>query len=203
MANTTPANVRLLSITARLSALPPSSGGQAAGKTEPPKKVLILDGVIFGDRATLEADLAAYLMTLKNSAAVQTADHQQEVAGNDGQPAGHPVHRPNGRGVDHEDRQTRLHSSRPEPDPAGPVRRRHSGIPAVAHPAGPTAFRRTRPGHRRPAIPHRRAEDPFPGLQEPFRQDQDCGASDAARSGPVQVLESCVPVTRLTLAIRN
>ena len=69
VANTTPASVRLLSITTRLSSLAaPAPAGKAAGKTEPPRRVLILDGVIFGDRTTLEADLAAYLMALKNSA---------------------------------------------------------------------------------------------------------------------------------------
>ena len=69
VANTTPSSVRLLSITTRLSSsASPAPAGRAAGKTEPPKKVLILDGVIFGDRTTLEADLAAYLMALKNSA---------------------------------------------------------------------------------------------------------------------------------------
>jgi Tfp pilus assembly PilM family ATPase len=68
VANTTPANVRLLSMTTRLNSLAsPVSAAKPAGKVEPPKKVLILDGVIFGDRTTLEADLAAYLMALKNS----------------------------------------------------------------------------------------------------------------------------------------
>jgi Tfp pilus assembly protein PilN len=64
VANTIPANVRLLSINARLgTAAQPAPGG----KPDTSKKVLVLDGVIFGDRATLEADLAAYLLTLKNS----------------------------------------------------------------------------------------------------------------------------------------
>jgi type IV pilus assembly protein PilM len=69
VANTTPANVRLLKITTRLSApaaSPPA--GKAAAKSEPAKKTLILEGVIFGERAVLEADLAAYLMALRNSA---------------------------------------------------------------------------------------------------------------------------------------
>jgi Tfp pilus assembly protein PilN len=84
VANTIPANVRLLSINARLGkAAKPAPGG----KPEAVKKVLILDGVIFGDRATLEADLAAYLLTLKNSPlfkqptiskkSVETMDNQQ------------------------------------------------------------------------------------------------------------------------------
>ncbi len=68
VANSTPSSVRLLSITTRLgSPAAPAPTGKPAGKAEPPKKVMILDGVIFGDRTTLEADLAAYLMGLKNS----------------------------------------------------------------------------------------------------------------------------------------
>jgi Tfp pilus assembly PilM family ATPase len=64
VANATPANIRLLNISARFGA-----GGKAgsAGKPESPKKILVIEGVVFGDRATLESDLAAYLMTLKNS----------------------------------------------------------------------------------------------------------------------------------------
>lgn len=74
VANTTPASVRLLGITTRLgSPAAPAAAAKAPGKAEPPKKVLILDGVIFGDRATLEADLAAYLMALKNSALFKQA----------------------------------------------------------------------------------------------------------------------------------
>jgi Tfp pilus assembly PilM family ATPase/Tfp pilus assembly protein PilN len=64
VANTIPANVRLLSVNARLGT---ATKPAASGKPGASKKVLILDGVIFGDRATLEADLAAYLLTLKNS----------------------------------------------------------------------------------------------------------------------------------------
>jgi hypothetical protein len=64
VANMTPANVRLLSVNAKFeNSAKPASGG----KPGPPKKVLVMDGVIFGDRATLEAELATYLMALKNS----------------------------------------------------------------------------------------------------------------------------------------
>ena len=84
VANTIPANIRLLSINARLvTAAKPAPGG----KPDASKKVLVLDGVIFGDRATLEADLAAYLLTLRNSPlfkqptiskkSVETMDNQQ------------------------------------------------------------------------------------------------------------------------------
>lgn len=68
VANTIPANVRLLGITARFgTAAKPAPGGKTDAAKDTAKKVLILDGVVFGDRATLEADLAAYLLTLKNS----------------------------------------------------------------------------------------------------------------------------------------
>jgi type IV pilus assembly protein PilM len=64
VANVTPPNIRLLGISAKLGA----AGKPAPGaKPEPPKKVLVLDGVITGDRMSLESDLAGYLMTLKNS----------------------------------------------------------------------------------------------------------------------------------------
>ncbi len=88
VANTTPASVRLLSITTRLgSPVHPAPAGKAAGKAEPPKKMLILDGVIFGDRATLEADLAAYLMALRNSTLFkQTTISKKSVETMDNQP---------------------------------------------------------------------------------------------------------------------
>jgi type IV pilus assembly protein PilM len=88
LANATPSSVRLLGITARLgSASAPAAAGKTAGKIEPPKKVLILDGVIFGDRATLEADLAAYLMTLRNSALFkQTSISKKSLEMMDNQP---------------------------------------------------------------------------------------------------------------------
>jgi hypothetical protein len=62
VANTVPPNIRLLSVNARLSPARP-----AGGKAEPAKKVLVIDGVVFGERATLEADLAGFLMTLRSS----------------------------------------------------------------------------------------------------------------------------------------
>ena len=64
VANVTPPNIRLVSIDAKLSA-----AGKPAPKAKPGslKKVLILEGVIMGDRMSLESDLAGYLMTLKNS----------------------------------------------------------------------------------------------------------------------------------------
>ena len=64
VANVTPPNIRLLGVSAKFGA----AGKPAPGaKPEPPKKVLVLDGVITGDRMSLESDLAGYLMTLKNS----------------------------------------------------------------------------------------------------------------------------------------
>jgi Tfp pilus assembly PilM family ATPase len=63
VANSVPSNVRLLGITTRLSPPKPAAGG----KSETPKKVMVLEGVVFGERATLEAELAGFLMTLRNS----------------------------------------------------------------------------------------------------------------------------------------
>jgi type IV pilus assembly protein PilM len=72
VANNTPASVRLLSITTRLGAIAASApAGKATGKTEPARRMMALEGVIFGERTTLEADLAAYLMALENSALFQ------------------------------------------------------------------------------------------------------------------------------------
>jgi hypothetical protein len=60
----TPASVRLVNISARFeNPAKPAPGGKPGA----PKKVVIVDGVITGDRASLESDLAAYLMTLRNS----------------------------------------------------------------------------------------------------------------------------------------
>jgi Tfp pilus assembly PilM family ATPase len=72
VANNTPASVRLLSITTRLGAIAAlAPAGKATGKTEPARRMMTLEGVIFGERTTLEADLAAYLMVLENSALFQ------------------------------------------------------------------------------------------------------------------------------------
>jgi hypothetical protein len=64
VANVTPANIRLVSLNAKLG-----GAGKPAPKAKPEslKKVLVLEGVIMGDRMSLESDLAGYLMTLKNS----------------------------------------------------------------------------------------------------------------------------------------
>jgi type IV pilus assembly protein PilM len=64
VANVTPPNIRLLGISAKLGA----AGKPAPGaKPETLKKVLVLDGVITGERMSLESELAGYLMTLKSS----------------------------------------------------------------------------------------------------------------------------------------
>jgi hypothetical protein len=85
VANSTPASVRLLSINARLA---PSASPTPAGKSQAPKKVLVLDGLIFGDRMTLEADLAAYLMALKSSPLFkQTTISKKSLEMIDNQPA--------------------------------------------------------------------------------------------------------------------
>ncbi len=63
VANITPPNVRLLNISAKFGTeAKPGPSGKPAGA-----KKLILEGVVFGERPTLESELAAYLMTLKNS----------------------------------------------------------------------------------------------------------------------------------------
>jgi type IV pilus assembly protein PilM len=85
VANSTPATVRLLSINARLGA--PASASPT-GKPQPLKKVLTLEGFIFGERTTLEADLAAYLMALKNSPLFkQTTISKKSLEMIDNQPA--------------------------------------------------------------------------------------------------------------------
>lgn len=67
----TPSNVRLLSISTQLGPLPdkkpPKGAKKKKQKAEPPPKVLILEGIVQGDRLSLESALAGYLMELKNS----------------------------------------------------------------------------------------------------------------------------------------
>jgi Tfp pilus assembly protein PilN len=64
VANAAPPNVRLLSLSAKFG---PAGKPGPAGKIEAPKKILVLDGLVSGERTNLEADLAAFLMTLKSS----------------------------------------------------------------------------------------------------------------------------------------
>ena len=65
----TPPNVRLLSISTQLGPLQQNPAAKGAKKKNdgPPTKTLILEGIVQGDRLTLESTLAAYLMELKNS----------------------------------------------------------------------------------------------------------------------------------------
>jgi hypothetical protein len=60
----TPANVRLLSISVQLGNVP---GKQKGKKERKPRKTLILNGIVQGNRLTLESTLADYLLELKNS----------------------------------------------------------------------------------------------------------------------------------------
>jgi type IV pilus assembly protein PilM len=60
--NLTPANILLLSISADLGKLPSEKG-----KNPDSPKILVLDGIIQGDRLNLESILAGYLMELNNS----------------------------------------------------------------------------------------------------------------------------------------
>ncbi len=66
----TPPNVRLLSISTKLGPLQQKAPPEKKNKKneiQPPPKVLILEGIIQGDRLTLESSLAGYLLELKNS----------------------------------------------------------------------------------------------------------------------------------------
>jgi type IV pilus assembly protein PilM len=67
----TPSNVRLLSISTQLGKLPvkknTSDKKEKKKKEEPLPKIIILDGIVQGDRLTLESSLAGYLLELKNS----------------------------------------------------------------------------------------------------------------------------------------
>ena len=61
----TPANIRLLSITAELGKLREIDLADKGNAQD--KKILILEGIILGDRLTFESALAGYLVKLKNS----------------------------------------------------------------------------------------------------------------------------------------
>ena len=67
----TPPNVRLLSISTQLGPLQkkiPAKDNKKKKAAPPPEpKILILEGIVQGDRLTLESTLAGYLMELKNS----------------------------------------------------------------------------------------------------------------------------------------
>ncbi len=66
----TPPNVRLLNISTRLGPLPvkqPPENGKKKKKAKPPPRILILEGIVQGDRLMLESALAGYLLELKSS----------------------------------------------------------------------------------------------------------------------------------------
>jgi type IV pilus assembly protein PilM len=63
----TPPNVRLLNISTRLGPLPAKQQPQKGKKAQGPPKILILEGIVQGDRLMLESALAGYLLELKNS----------------------------------------------------------------------------------------------------------------------------------------
>jgi type IV pilus assembly protein PilM len=69
--NLTPSNIRLLSIATQLGPLPDKLPQKEVKnkkqKVAPPPRVLILEGIVQGDRLTLESALAGYLMELKAS----------------------------------------------------------------------------------------------------------------------------------------
>ena len=66
----TPPNVRLLNIATRLGPLPAKQqpeNEKKKKKAEAPARILILEGIVHGDRLMLESALAGYLLELKNS----------------------------------------------------------------------------------------------------------------------------------------
>ena len=66
----TPPNVRLMDISARLGPLPAkqqSGNGKKKKPAEESPRILILEGIVLGNRLTLESALAAYLLELKKS----------------------------------------------------------------------------------------------------------------------------------------
>ena len=66
----TPPNVRLLNIATRLGPLPATlkaGDDKKKKKAEAPSRILILEGIVQGDRLMLESALAGYLLELKNS----------------------------------------------------------------------------------------------------------------------------------------
>ncbi len=86
----TPPNVRLLSISTQLGPLqnevPPEDAKKKKATPTVEQKVLILEGIVQGDRLTLEATLAGYLMELKNSPLFDQPDISTksfEYSGND------------------------------------------------------------------------------------------------------------------------
>jgi Tfp pilus assembly PilM family ATPase len=86
IANLTPANVRLTGLSAKLGAGGPAAPGAKPGAL---KKDLVVEGLIFGDRLTLETDLAGFMISLQNSPlfkqptisqkAIETVDNQQAI----------------------------------------------------------------------------------------------------------------------------
>jgi hypothetical protein len=64
IAELTPANIRLFSIALGLGDTPAKPKGDKKAER---KQTLTIDGIIQGDRLTLESALAGYLMELKNS----------------------------------------------------------------------------------------------------------------------------------------
>ncbi|MDF1592147.1 MAG: hypothetical protein P1P89_11575 [Desulfobacterales bacterium] len=79
VAKMTPSNVKLLNLTVELGGIedPKTSDKKAADKNV--KKMLILDGVILGDRLTFESALANYLVNLKKSPIVRQAKIQRQT----------------------------------------------------------------------------------------------------------------------------
>ncbi len=61
----TPSNIRLFNVSLELGEAQPS--GQDKEKDEDQKRLLVFEGIVFGDRLTSETSLTGYLIRLKNS----------------------------------------------------------------------------------------------------------------------------------------
>ena len=67
IASLTPDNIRLLKVSTTLGGAPSNNKEAAEATVVAPKKTLVVDGIIKGNRLTLESSLAEYLIALKNS----------------------------------------------------------------------------------------------------------------------------------------
>jgi Tfp pilus assembly PilM family ATPase len=66
----TPANIRLINLRAHVGTVPSGKGSAKESKKETTKEELkhvVIEGIVFGDRRTLESSLAGYLMKLEAS----------------------------------------------------------------------------------------------------------------------------------------
>ena len=79
VARMTPENVKLLNVTVELGGVEDPKISDTKNADKNVKKMLILDGVILGDRFTFESSLANYLVSLKKSPIVRQAKIQRQT----------------------------------------------------------------------------------------------------------------------------